>query len=126
MTDDLLRRDASAFFHQHGSSPCLATLKAAEGIWLEDVDGRRFIDLHGNTAHHLGHRNPEIVAALKDQLDTLAFSPRRFTNEPAVLLAEKLLAHWPGAPAKVLFATGGSDAIEIGRASCRERVLPTV
>lgn len=113
MTNDLLRRDASAFFHQHGSSPCLATLQAADGIWLEDVDGRRFIDLHGNTAHHLGHRHPEIVAALKDQLDRLAFSPRRFTNEPAVLLGEKLLAHWPGAPAKVLFATGGSDAIEI-------------
>jgi len=113
VTDDLVQRDASAFFHQHGSSPCLATLRGADGIWLEDVDGRRFIDLHGNTAHHLGHRNPEIVAALKHQLDTLAFAPRRFTNEPAVLLAEKLLAHWPGAPAKVLFATGGSDAIEI-------------
>ena len=113
MTDDLLQRDADAFFHQHGSSPCLATLRAADGIWLEDVDGRRFIDLHGNTAHHLGHRNPEIVAALKDQLDTLAFSPRRFANEPATLLAERLLAHWPGAPAKVLLATGGSDAVEI-------------
>ncbi|MDF2619804.1 MAG: hypothetical protein K0S00_2463 [Xanthobacteraceae bacterium] len=113
MTDDLLHRDASTFFHQHGSSPCLATLRAAGGIWLEDVDGRRFVDLHGNTAHHLGHRHPEIVAALKDQLDRLAFSPRRFTNEPAVLLGEKLLTHWPGAPAKVLFATGGSDAIEI-------------
>ncbi len=50
---------------------------------------------------------------MKRQLDELAFAPRRFTNEPAVLLAEALLARWPGAPAKVLFATGGSDAIEI-------------
>lgn len=113
MTDDLVRRDAAAFFHQTGSSPCLGALRAADGIWLEDMQGRRFIDLHGNTAHHLGHRHPELVAALKDQLDTLAFAPRRFTNEPAVLLAEKLLAHWPGAPARVLFATGGSDAVEI-------------
>ncbi|MDF2810488.1 MAG: hypothetical protein K0S56_1519 [Microvirga sp.] len=113
MTDDLVERDAAAYFHQEGSSPCIAALRSAEGIWLEDTDGRRFIDLHGNTAHHLGHRHPEIVAALKDQLDTLAFSPRRYANEPAVLLAEKLLAHWPGAPAKLLFATGGSDAIEI-------------
>jgi 4-aminobutyrate aminotransferase len=53
------------------------------------------------------------MAALKTQLEELPFSPRRFTNEPAVMLAEKLLSHWPGAPAKVLFATGGSDAIEI-------------
>ncbi|TCR70474.1 aminotransferase class III-fold pyridoxal phosphate-dependent enzyme [Bosea sp. BK604] len=113
MTLDLVSRDAAAFFHQDGSSPCLSALRAVEGIWLEDVDGRRFIDLHGNTAHHVGHRHPEIVTALKRQLDTLPFSPRRYTNEPAVALAEKLLARWPGAPAKLLFATGGSDAIEI-------------
>lgn len=113
MTLDLVSRDAAAFFHQDGSSPCLSALRAVEGIWLEDVDGRRFIDLHGNTAHHVGHRHPEIIAALKRQLDILPFSPRRYTNEPAVALAEKLLARWPGAPAKLLFATGGSDAIEI-------------
>lgn len=111
--DDLVARDAAAFFHQHGSSPCIGALRRAEGIWLEDMEGRRFIDLHGNTVHHLGHGHPELVAALKRQLDTLAFSPRRFTNEPAVRLAEALLARWPGAPARVLFATGGSDAIEI-------------
>ncbi|MBS7700271.1 MULTISPECIES: aminotransferase class III-fold pyridoxal phosphate-dependent enzyme [unclassified Chelatococcus] len=113
MSLDLVSRDAAAFFHQKGSSPCLSALRAVEGIWLEDVDGRRVIDLHGNTAHHVGYRHPEIVAALKRQLDTLPFSPRRYTNEPAVALAEKLLARWPGAPARVLFATGGSDAIEI-------------
>lgn len=113
MPSDLVSRDAAAFFHQEGSSPCLSALRAVEGIWLEDLDGRRFVDLHGNTAHHVGHRHPQIIAALKRQLDTLPFSPRRYTNEPAVALAEKLLARWPGAPAKVLFATGGSDAIEI-------------
>ncbi|MDF2999034.1 MAG: hypothetical protein K0R27_4671 [Xanthobacteraceae bacterium] len=111
--NELVARDARAFFHQHGSSPCLGALRRAEGIWLEDTEGQRFIDLHGNTVHHLGHGNRELIAALKRQLDELAFAPRRFTNEPAVLLAEALLARWPGAPAKVLFATGGSDAIEI-------------
>jgi 4-aminobutyrate aminotransferase len=112
-TDDLLARDSAAFFHQHGSTPSLGALRAAQGIWLEDADGRRFIDLHGNTVHHLGHGNPEIVAALKAQLNELAFAPRRYTNPPAVALAEALSARWPGPPARVLFATGGSDAIEI-------------
>ncbi|TCK30986.1 4-aminobutyrate aminotransferase [Ancylobacter aquaticus] len=112
-TDELVARDAAAFFHQQGSSPCVSALQAAQGIWLEDASGRRFIDLHGNTVHHLGHGHREIVAALKRQLDDLAFTPRRFTNEPAVALAEALRARWPGAPARVLFATGGSDAIEI-------------
>lgn len=109
----LVERDAAAFFHQDGSSPCLGALRHAEGIHIEDLDGRRFIDLHGNTVHHLGHAHPELVAALRDQLEHLSFSPRRFTNAPATELAERLLAHWPGAPARVLFATGGSDAIEI-------------
>jgi 4-aminobutyrate aminotransferase len=113
MKSDLITRDAAAFFHQDGSSPCPFALAAASGVWLEDVEGRRFIDLHGNTAHHLGYGHPKLVAALKQQLDELPFAPRRFTNEPAILLAEKLLTKWPGASAKVLFATGGSDAIEI-------------
>ncbi len=110
---DLVARDAAAFFHQEGSSPCLAALRAIGGIWLEDTDGRRLIDFHGNTTHHVGHAHPRLIAAMKAQLDTLAFCPRRFTNEPAVELAETLLARWPGPPARVLFATGGTDAIEI-------------
>lgn len=109
----LLRRDAELFFHQAGSSPCLGALRAAEGVWLTDLDGRRFIDLHGNTAHHLGYAHPRLLAALRQQIDELTFSPRRYTNASAVTLAERLVRRWPGAPARVLFATGGSDAIEI-------------
>ena len=113
MSRDLVARDAAAVFHQDGSSPCVSALHAVEGVWLEDDEGRRLLDLHGNTAHPIGYAHPELIAALKDQLDTLSFSPRRFTNEPAVALAQKLLSKWPGRSAKVLFATGGSDAIEI-------------
>ena len=112
-SDALVARDAENFFHQQGSSPCIAGLKHAAGCWIEDLDGRRYIDLHGNTTHHLGHAHPELVAALKAQLDTLTFSPRRFTNEPATMLAERLVGQWPGGKGRVLFATGGSDAIEI-------------
>lgn len=113
MSGDLVARDAAAFFHQDGSTHCVSGLRAVGGVWLEDDEGRRLLDLHGNTAHHIGYGHPELIDALKDQLDALPFSPRRFTNEPAVALAEKLLSKWPGPPAKVLFATGGSDAIEI-------------
>lgn len=109
----LVARDAALFFRQRGSTPCLSALSAVGGSWLVDADGRRYLDLHGNTTHHLGHAHPRLVAALKEQLDTLPFCPRRYTNDQAVALAEALLAQWPGAPARVLFATGGSDAIEI-------------
>jgi 4-aminobutyrate aminotransferase len=109
----LVRRDAAVFFRQEGSTPCLSALRGVEGPWLEDLDGRRYFDLHGNTAHHLGHAHPRLLAALRAQLDDLPFSPRRYTNETAIRLAEKLVSLWPGVPARVLLATGGSDAIEI-------------
>lgn len=112
-TRDLLDRDARAFLHQSLSSPCLSTIVRAEGIWIEDTAGRRFMDFHGNSLHHLGYGHPHVVAAIKDQLDSLPFSPRRFTNDVSVTLAERLGQLAPAGLDKVLFTTGGSDAIEV-------------
>lgn len=112
-TRDLLRRDADAFLHQSLSSPCVSTIARAEGIWIEDTAGRRYMDFHGNSVHHIGYGHPRLIAAIKDQLDQLSFAPRRFTNEPAVELAEKLGQIAPGDLSKVLFTTGGSDANEV-------------
>ena len=109
----LIARDAEAFLHQSLSSPCVSTIARAEGIWIEDLEGRRYMDFHGNSVHHLGYGHPKVIAAIKDQLDALPFAPRRFTNEPAVALAEKLGAVAPGDLSKVLFTTGGSDANEV-------------
>ena len=109
----LLERDAAAFLHQSLSSPCVSTIARAEGIWIEDLDGRRYMDFHGNSVHHIGYGHPRLKAAIRDQLDDLPFAPRRFTNEPAVALAEKLDQIAPGDLGKVLFTTGGSDANEV-------------
>ena len=62
---------------------------AAEGLWLTDGDGHRVLDGHGNGCHHIGYRHPRLVDALTRQLATLPFAPRRFTNAPAVALAER-------------------------------------
>ncbi|MCT8329732.1 (R)-1-hydroxy-2-aminoethylphosphonate ammonia-lyase [Albidovulum sediminis] len=112
-TRDLLARDAGAFLHQSLSSPCVSTIAKAEGIWIEDTAGRRYMDFHGNSVHHIGYGHPRVVAAIKAQLDSLSFSPRRFTNEVSVELAEALGALAPGDLGKVLFTTGGSDANEV-------------
>jgi len=112
-TRDLLARDADAFMHQSLSSPCVSTIAKAEGIWIEDTAGRRYMDFHGNSVHHIGYGHPRLIAAIKDQLDQLPFAPRRFTNEPAVQLAEKLGQIAPGDLSKVLVTTGGSDAVEV-------------
>ncbi len=107
----LLAEDAKHFLHQSLSTPCLNALRSASGIWLEDVEGRRIMDFHGNSVHQVGHGHPRVVEAVKRALDSLPFSPRRFTNEHAVRLAAKLAALAPGDLGKVLFAPGGSEAI---------------
>lgn len=109
----LLDRDAEVFLHQSLSSPCVSTIAKAEGIWIEDLDGRRYMDFHGNSVHHIGWGHPKLIAAIKAQLDDLPFAPRRFTNDPAVELAEKLAEIAPGDLGKTLFTTGGSDANEV-------------
>lgn len=112
----MLARDSDVFLRQAVSTPCLGALRAAQGSWIEDTAGRRYLDFHGNNVHLLGHGHPQVIAALKGQMDLLPFVPRRFTCEPAVGLAERLAAKFEectGYPGKVLFAPGGSDAIEI-------------
>ena len=110
-TRALLAGDAKHFLHQSLSTPCWNALRSASGIWLEDVEGRRIMDFHGNSVHQVGHGHPRVVAAVKQALDTLPFSPRRFTNTYAVSLAAKLATLAPGDLNKVLFAPGGAEAI---------------
>ena len=112
-TKALLDRDANAFLHQSLSSPCVATIAKAEGIWIEDTAGRRYMDFHGNSVHHIGYGHPKLKAAIAAQMDALPFAPRRFACEPAVELAEELGRIAPGDLSKVLFTTGGSDAVEV-------------
>ena len=112
-TASLLAKDEKYFIRQALSTPCLSAVRKAEGIWIEDFAGHRYMDFHGNNVHHIGYGHPRLIAAIKGQLDELSFAPRRFTNEPAVALAQKLSGLTPIRDGKVLFATGGSDAIEI-------------
>jgi 4-aminobutyrate aminotransferase len=109
----LIERDARAFLHQSVSTPCLNAVAKAEGIWIEDTAGRRYMDFHGNNVHHIGYGHPRLKAAIAAQMDSLPFAPRRYACEPAAELAEKLAAITPGDLSKVLFTTGGSDAVEV-------------
>ncbi len=112
-TRELLEEDARYFLHQSLSSPCLDVLARAEGITIEDVQGRRFMDFHGNNVHQVGFGNPRVVAAVKKQLDELPFCTRRYTNRPAISLAKKLVELAPGDLNKILLAPGGTSAIGI-------------
>ncbi len=109
----LLERDAAAFLHQSVSTPCLNVIAKAEGIWIEDSAGRRYMDFHGNNVHHIGYGHPRLKRAIAAQMEALSFAPRRYACDVAVELAEKLAAISPGELSKVLFTTGGSDAVEV-------------
>ena len=110
-TQAWLDEDARYFLHQSLSTPCLNVLKKCEGIYLEDLQGRRYMDFHGNNVHQVGFGNPRVIAAIKAQLDELPFCTRRYTNSPAIRLAKKLAELAPGKLNKVLFAPGGTSAI---------------
>ncbi len=107
----LLDEDARYFFHQALSTPCLNALESCHGSSLVDVGGREFLDFHGNSAHQVGYGHPRVVAAIRAQLDALSFSPRRYTNRPAIDLAKRLARLAPMNDARVLFAPGGASAI---------------
>jgi len=109
-TKQLLTADARVFLHQAMSTPCLNALRGTSGAWLEDVEGRRYLDFHGNNVHQVGYAHPRVIAAIKAELARMPFSPRRYTNEPAVKLAEKLVATAPTGLSRVLFAPGGATA----------------
>ena len=108
---ETLSRDESFFLHQSLSTPCLTEIVNCEGSYLIDASGRKFLDFHGNSLHQVGYSHPKIIDAIKLQLDQLSFCPRRFTNKPAIELAEKLGSLAPGELNKVLFAPGGTSAV---------------
>jgi len=106
-------KDARLFLHQSVSTPCLSSVVKAEGAWIEDIEGRRYLDFHGNNVHHIGYGHPRLKKEISRQMDELPFAPRRFACHPATELAQKLVDISPGSLSKVLFTTGGSDAIEV-------------
>ncbi|MEJ1238039.1 aspartate aminotransferase family protein [Chryseolinea sp. T2] len=113
-TRDLIEEDARYFLHQALSTPVMNALRKTEGAWIEDFDGNRYIDLHGNGVHNAGFSNPEVIQAVIAQLQAgLAFTPRRYTNIPTIELARKLVQITPKDLTRVLFCPGGSEAIEM-------------
>jgi 4-aminobutyrate aminotransferase len=110
-TRDLLARDEAHYLRQSLSTPCLNVLARADGAWIEDVEGRRYLDFHGNNVHQVGFGHPRVVAAITNQMQQLSFCTRRYTNLPAIQLAEKLAELAPGDLNKVLLAPSGTAAI---------------
>src|SRR5947209_6365267 len=85
-----------------------------EGITIRDAAGKEYIDASSGAAVScLGHSHPDVLAAMREQLDRLAYAHTSFfTTEVAEALADDLVAHAPPGIGHVFFVSGGSEAIE--------------
>ena len=109
----LLEKDARYFLHQSMSTPCLDVLSACKGPYIESTSGKTYLDFHGNNVHQIGYGNEYVTTQVIKQLQTLPFSPRRYTNQPAIEFAEKLASLCPSDLNRVLLTPNGSSAVGI-------------
>ena len=86
----------------------------AHGVIIRDAAGREYIDASAGAAVScLGHAHPDVLAAMHDQLDRLAYAHTSFfTSQAAEELADDLVAHAPPGIEHVFYVSGGSEAVE--------------
>ena len=91
-----------------------------DGYFLWDMDGRRLMDVHLNGGtYNLGHRNPEIVGAVRSAMDQFDMGNHHFPSLARTALAEELVATAPPSLTRVAYASGGGEAIDIALKSAR-------
>lgn len=88
----------------------------ADGVHVFDIDGKRYLDTVASLWNvNVGHNRREVIDAIKAQLDTLAYYStfQNTSNPPAIELSSRLMEMFaPEKMRKVLFSSGGSDAVE--------------
>ncbi|HHM05542.1 MAG TPA: adenosylmethionine--8-amino-7-oxononanoate transaminase [Gammaproteobacteria bacterium] len=116
----ITQRDLAVVWHpctqmkDHERLP-LIPIRRGQGVWLEDFDGKRYLDAISSWWVNLfGHANPRINAALKTQLETLEHVLLAgFTHEPVIELSERLTAITPPGLTHCFYADNGSAAVEV-------------
>jgi len=116
----LIERDLNVLWHpctqmqDHETLPPIP-IRRGFGVWLEDFDGRRYIDAISSWWVNLfGHANPRINAAIHAQLESLEHVLLAgFSHEPVIKLSEALTAIAPAGLTRCFYADSGSSAIEI-------------
>ncbi|PWI20045.1 ornithine--oxo-acid transaminase [Streptomyces sp. Act143] len=108
---DLIRAEQPVLAHNYHPLPVVVA--RAEGTWVEDVEGRRYLDmLAGYSALNFGHRHPALIEAAHRQLDRLTLTSRAFHNDKLAEFAERLAA-LTGLD-MVLPMNTGAEAVESG------------
>jgi adenosylmethionine-8-amino-7-oxononanoate aminotransferase len=118
--DAFIRRDLRVLWHpctqmkDHEDLPPVP-IRRGQGVWLEDFDGRRYLDAVSSWWVNLfGHANPRINAALTQQLEELEHVILAgFSHAPVVELSERLVQLAPPGLSRCFYADNGSSAIEV-------------
>lgn len=91
-----------------------------EGYRIWDLDGRELLDLHLNGGvYNLGHRNPEVLGALRDALENLDIGNHHFPSVARAELGEQLARLTPGDLQYSVLASGGGEAIDVAIKTAR-------
>ena len=110
-------------------NPALALPIAVRGagVYLYDSAGREYLDASGGAAVScLGHGHPDVLAAMRAQLDKLAFAHSSFfTTEVAEQLAERLVDDAPPGISHAYFVCDGSEAVEAALKMARQYFVDT-
>ncbi|WP_217476021.1 adenosylmethionine--8-amino-7-oxononanoate transaminase [Stutzerimonas stutzeri] len=120
LNDSWMQRDLSVLWHpctqmkDHEQLP-LIPIRRGEGVWLEDFDGKRYLDAVSSWwVNVFGHANPYINQRIKDQLDQLEHVMLAgFSHQPVVELSERLVRITPKGLDRVFFTDNGSAGIEV-------------
>ncbi len=115
-----MQRDLAVLWHpctqmkDHEQLP-LIPIRRGEGVWLEDFDGKRYIDAVSSWwVNVFGHSNPRINQRIKNQLDQLEHVMLAgFSHQPVVELSERLVALTPSGLERVFYTDNGSTGIEV-------------
>jgi adenosylmethionine-8-amino-7-oxononanoate aminotransferase len=117
------RPQTSHLFYQ--SRQRRPVLDQARGVYMWDVDGKRYLDgSSGAMVCNIGHSNPRVLEAMRKQMDKSTFGYRlHFETEPAELLAARTAALAPEGLEKVFFVSGGSEAVESAMKLARQNAV---
>ncbi|WXL25345.1 adenosylmethionine--8-amino-7-oxononanoate transaminase [Ectopseudomonas mendocina] len=120
LNDHWMQRDLKVVWHpctqmkDHENLP-LIPIKRGEGVWLEDFDGKRYLDAVSSWwVNVFGHANPRINQRIKDQVDQLEHVILAgFSHQPVIELSERLVQITPAGLDHVFYADNGSSCIEV-------------
>lgn len=94
------------------ATPMIA-LKRGRGLVVEDLDGKKYLDLIGGIATNLlGHAHPRISNAVARQVRTLSHTSNLYGHEPGLKLAARLIALTGDESARIYFCNSGAEAVE--------------